>query len=528
MTPDLSLERYRRLVPLAPRVVERGTVVQSDGLIIESRGPRASIRDICWISRGPLPPVQAEVVGFREQAIRLMALGDTRGIQPGAEVVSTGRPLQIRVADTLLGRIVDGLGTPLDGDAVEGGRLVDVDAAPPPALERSPIRQALSLGVRAFDMLLTCGRGQRVGIHAGSGVGKSTLLGMLARHSRADVNVIALVGERGREVQEFIHKNLGEQGLLRSVVVVATSDQPALVRARAAFVATAIAEYFRDQGLDVCLIADSITRLAMALREIGLAAGEPPTTRGYTPSVFATLPRLLERAGTSAVGSITGLYTVLVEADDQNEIVADTVRSILDGHVVLSRELASEGHFPAIDVLESISRLMPDVTSEAHQRAAQVIREHLAIYRKERDLITIGAYRSGSNARTDHVIAQREAVLAFLRQGVNESAPFEESLAALVRLAGAGMPSGTGAGSAGLGPHAGAPGSEVRGPHGAPGSDARGPQTVTPGSAGSMPRAAASPSAAPARRAAAPASTGPVAPVSALAPAQHAPGRVGR
>jgi flagellum-specific ATP synthase len=383
------------------------------------------------------PPVPAEVVGFRENKVLLVPLGDLQEISQGNEVVATGSSLSVGVGEGLLGRVLDGLGQPLDGlgpFAVEA--KVPVNRQPPNPMKRPRITEPLSYGVRALDGLLTCGKGQRVGIFAGSGVGKSTLLGMIARNTSADVNVIALIGERGREVRDFIERDLGEEGLARSVVVVATSDQPAICRLKGALVATAIAEYYRDQGLDVMLMMDSVTRFAWAQREIGLAVGEPPTTRGYTPSVFATLPRLLERSGTSERGSITAMYTVLVDGDDMNEPIADAVRSILDGHVVLSRDLVAKNHYPAIDVLGSVSRLMSEIAGPGHRAAAGEMRDLLATYRSAEDLINIGAYAPGSNPRIDRARALIDTLNGFLRQGVEDPAPFEETVRRLVEIGG--------------------------------------------------------------------------------------------
>jgi FliI/YscN family ATPase len=431
----LDVAGLRARVRSAPRLRESGRVQRAVGVLIESRGPRACIGDICEVSRSGGPPIAAEVVGFHGEDVLLMLLGEARGVEPGSVVTATGKPLEIAVGDPLLGRVLDGLGRPLDGTPLRPTGKRVVEAPPPGPLGRRPIRERLALGVRAIDGFMTCGKGQRLGIFAGSGVGKSTILAMMARQTAADVSVIALVGERGREVGEFIEKTLGAEGLRKSVVVAATSDQPALVRARCAFVATTIAEHFRDEGRDVLLVMDSVTRFAMALREVGLAAGEPPATRGYTPSVFAALPRLLERAGATPRGSITGLYTVLVEGDDMNEPIADAIRSILDGHVVLSRALASEGHFPAVDVLESVSRLMPDVTDARHREAATAIRRQLACYRESKDLVSIGAYKPGANPALDEALGNREAVLQFLRQAVDDASSPEQTAAALIRLA---------------------------------------------------------------------------------------------
>jgi flagellum-specific ATP synthase len=380
-------------------------------------------------------PVLAEVVGFRDSKVLIMPLGEMMGIGAGSDVVALGTPLEIGVGDQLLGRVLDGLGHPIDGKGpILTERRLEVTAAPPPPLSRKRIVEPLALGVRAIDGPLTCGKGQRVGIFAGSGVGKSTVLGMIARNTAADVNVIALVGERGKEVLDFIERDLGEEGLRRSVVIVSTSDQPALVRIKAAFVAMTVAEYFRDQGLDVTFMMDSVTRFAMAQREVGLAIGEPTTTRGYTPSVFALLPKLLERAGTSDKGTITGLFTVLVDGDDLNEPVADAVRSCLDGHIVLSRQLAAANHYPAIDLLQSVSRVMPDVVSKEHYGAASALRDVLATYREAEDLVNIGAYVPGSNPRVDVALAKIDGARAFLKQGIHEAASFDDSVAALARL----------------------------------------------------------------------------------------------
>ncbi len=434
--PVFRAERYLDEVRGADLIRQNGKVRQVIGVVIESNGPAMAIGETAHIMfRRSAEPVLAEAVGFRDASVLLMPLGEIGGIGAGSEVVSLGKPLQIPIGNGLLGRVVDGLGRPLDGK----GPIVDavraeVTNTPPSALSRKRVDQPLSLGVRAIDGLLTCGKGQRVGIFAGSGVGKSTILGMIARNTEADVNVIGLVGERGKEVRDFIERDLGEAGLKRSVVVVATSDQPALVRIKAASTATRIAEYFRDAGLDVMLMMDSVTRFAMAQREVGLAIGEPTTTRGYTPSVFALLPRLLERSGTSAVGTITALYTVLVDGDDFNEPIADAVRSILDGHIVLSRALASANHYPAIDVLASVSRVMPDVVSTAHQQSASNVRDLLATYREAEDLINIGAYVAGSNPRVDLAIARIGAIRAFLRQGIYEQTTFAEAEQALAGL----------------------------------------------------------------------------------------------
>jgi flagellum-specific ATP synthase len=408
------------------------------GIIVESNGPPCGVGELCEIypdSGHTTQPVLAEVIAFRDNRTLLMPFGPVSDIKPGSEVVTTGSSLRVHVGEELLGRVLDGLGRPLDGKGpIRAERKAATSSEPPHPLARNRITEPLSLGIRAIDGLLTVGKGQRVGIFAGSGVGKSTLLGMISRNTAADVNVIGLIGERGREVREFIEKDLGAEGLARSVVVVATSDQIPIIRLRGAQVATTIAEYFRDKGLDVLLMMDSVTRIAWAQREIGLASGEPPTTRGYTPSVFAFLPRLLERSGCSSRGSITGLYTVLVEADDMNEPIADTVRGILDGHIVLSRELAARNHYPAIDVLASVSRLMNDVTTPEHRSLAGRLRDVLATYRASEDLINIGAYSAGSNPKIDLAISKIDAINGFLKQRVDERVSFEATVNALREL----------------------------------------------------------------------------------------------
>jgi flagellum-specific ATP synthase len=414
-----------------------GYVSNLIGLIVEVTGLEAEIGEVCLIQADRASPaVSAEVVGFREGRTLLMPLGEMHGIGPGTKVSATGAPFRIEVGPSLLGRVIDGLGAPLDD---QGPPLCTTPprstlASPPSAMSRPRIEQRVGLGVRALDSLVPCGRGQRLGIFAGSGVGKSSLLGMIARSTSASVNVIALVGERGREVREFIERDLGD-ALERSVVVVATSDQPALVRIKAALTATTIAEYFRDEGHDVMLMMDSVTRFAMAQREIGLAIGEPPATRGYTPSVFALLPRLLERAGTSPRGSITGLYTVLVDGDDMNEPIADAVRSILDGHVVLTRALAHAGHYPAIDVLQSVSRLIGEIAGSDVVEAGRRLRAALAALREKEDLIAIGAYSAGSDPTLDAALAHRPRIEAFLRQATTEHSEPESSDRQLLELA---------------------------------------------------------------------------------------------
>ncbi|MBS1863803.1 MAG: FliI/YscN family ATPase [Actinobacteria bacterium] len=422
-----ALAAAGKAIDRADLVVRRGRVRDVIGLIIEASGLEAEVGEVCLVETGrERPPVPAEVVGFRDSRTLLMPLGEMSGIGPGKPVAAEGEAFRVPVGEALLGQVVDAFGRPLDGAAlaVDGTRSVAAD--PPEPLGRPRIEKRLALGVRALDAFVPCGQGQRLGIFAGSGVGKSSLLGMIARSTSADVNVIALVGERGREVREFVERDLGA-ALERSVVVVATSDQPALVRIKAAFAATAIAEHFRDQGADVLLMMDSVTRFAMAQREVGLAIGEPPATRGYTPSVFALLPRLLERAGTSPEGSITGLYTVLVDGDDMNEPIADAVRSILDGHVVLSRDLAHANHYPAIDVLASVSRLTTEIQPSESIAAAAELRRLLAAYRDKEDLIAIGAYQPGGDPTVDTAIALRPDLDAFLRQCPDERSDLAEA-----------------------------------------------------------------------------------------------------
>ena len=414
-----------------------GRIVQVVGLVAESQGPDVRVGDLCRISfRNASHGLDAEVVGFREDRVLLMPLGDLREVGPGCDVISTDRPLGVAVGPALLGRILDGLGEPMDNK----GPLVTTDfyplhADPPHPLRRQLVDKPLSVGVKVIDGFLTLGRGQRIGIFAGSGVGKSTLLGMMARYTSADVNVISLVGERGREVREFIERDLGEEGLRRSVIVIATSDQPPLIRLKAALTATAIAEFFRDEGKNVLLMMDSVTRVARAQREIGLAIGEPPATRGFTPSVFEFLPRLLERSGAGEQGSITGVYSVLVEGDDMNEPVADTVRGILDGHVVLSRKIASRNFYPSVSVLESVSRVMPSVVSQEHLDSAGRVRDLMATYAESEDLINIGAYKSGANVRVDWALKHLDSVRSFLMQKVEEVSSFEDTVNKLASLA---------------------------------------------------------------------------------------------
>ncbi|HEU5140974.1 MAG TPA: flagellar protein export ATPase FliI [Bacillales bacterium] len=411
-----------------------GKVTRVVGLTVESKGPSASVGDVCYIHIDRSNRmVKAEVVGFRDEKVLLMPFHSVQEISPGSFVETTGKPLEIKVGHELLGEILDSDGYPFDGSALPKGLTpFSVENPPPNPLERPRIEETIQLGVRSLDGLLTVGKGQRVGIFAGSGVGKSTLLGMIARNSSADLNVIALVGERGREVREFIERDLGEEGLKRSIVVVATSDQPALMRIKGAMTATAISEYFRDRGLDVLLMMDSVTRVAMAQREIGLAVGEPPTTKGYTPSVFALLPKLLERSGTNPSGSITAFYTVLVDGDDFDEPIADAVRGILDGHFILDRKLANKGQFPAVDLLRSVSRVMKDIVEPEHQEAAERFRELLSTYTDSEDLIHIGAYKRGSSAEVDKAIAHYPAIQKFLKQTVDEEVKQEEAVQTLI------------------------------------------------------------------------------------------------
>ena len=428
---EVNLDKFKNAINDCEVIKMSGKVTQVIGLVIECKGPHVSIGELCYVSsRFPgVEPIPAEVVGFREGNVLLMPVGEMQGIGPGCEVVSAQHVLKVRVGEELLGRVLDGLGNPMDGK----GPLLCKDeyplqADPPPPLDRPRIHEPLYVGVRAIDGLITMGSGQRIGIMAGSGVGKSTLLSMIARNTEADISVIALVGERGREVRDFIERDLGEEGLKRSVVVVATSDKPALVRIKGAMTATAIAEYFRDKGHKVVLMMDSVTRFAMAQREVGLTVGEPPATKGYTPSVFALLPRLLERAGTSNKGSITGIYTVLVDGDDMNEPIADAVRSILDGHIVLSRNIAAQNHFPAIDVLSSVSRVMGDVVTKEHNNSARNMRALMAVYKEAEDLIHVGAYVKGSSEKIDEAVEKIDSINEFLCQGIFEADNFQQTV----------------------------------------------------------------------------------------------------
>jgi flagellar protein export ATPase FliI len=432
-----NLERFRERFDKLNLFEVLGRVNQVVGLVVESTGPAARIGDLCYIEPhgSHSKVIEAEVVGFRGEKVLMMPLGEITGIRAGCLVRGTGECIRVPVGEGLLGRVLDGLGHPMDGlGDIDYETTYPIQASPPNALERRRIQDIFRTGVRAIDGLLTMGVGQRVGIFAGSGVGKSTLLGMIARKGQADVNVVALVGERGREVREFLELDLGEEGMERSVVVCATSDAPALVRLKAAFTATAIAEYFRDQGLNVMFMMDSVTRFAMAQREVGLAIGEPPTTRGYTPSVFAMMPKLMERAGCGSKGAITALYTVLIEGDDTNEPVADIARSVLDGHIFLSRKLSSRGHYPPIDVLQSLSRLMPLIVDSEQMRCANTLREMLAAYYDIEDLVSIGAYKQGTKPLADRVLDRWDKVQVFLRQDKNETSTYEETVKALEEL----------------------------------------------------------------------------------------------
>ncbi len=426
----LNLTRYRKNIAETATVQTKGKITELIGLVARAVVPGVKVGELCLIVPGAgREPLGAEVVGFQGNEVLLMPLGSLEGIAPGSEVVPTGDCLKVKVGPQLLGRVLNGLGEPIDGKGpIEFDATYPVHQEPPDPLKRRRVETPISVGIKSIDGTLTVGEGQRVGIFSAAGVGKSTLMGMVSRHSDADVNVIGLVGERGREVRDFLEGDLRDEGLARSVVVVSTSDQPALLRAKAAYVTTAIAEYFRDQGKKVFLMMDSVTRFARALREIGLAVGEPPARQGYTPSVFSTLPRLLERSGNSDKGSITAFYTILVSGDDMNEPVADETRSILDGHIVLSRDLAARGHYPAIDISESVSRVMSQIVPPEHLEAARKLREVVANYEKERDLILIGAYEAGSDPRVDYAIEKIEEVNGFLKQGVEDWTGFDEAV----------------------------------------------------------------------------------------------------
>src|SRR4030095_15175782 len=431
--PKIDLGPYLRMVnSLSPYRI-KGRVTELTGLVVKAVVPGVRVGQLCYSeSLHKKMPTKAEVVGFKDRDVLLMPLGELEGIGPGNHVIPTGSCLMVRVGEGLLGRVLDGLGDPIDTD--QRGHLVGLNeeypvmAPPPDPLQRQRILSHISIGIKAVDAMLTCGEGQRIGLFAAAGVGKSTTIGMIARNTEAEVNVICLVGERGREVRDFLEHDLGEEGMSRAVIVVATSDHPSLVRCKAAYVATAIAEYFRDHGKKVLLMMDSVTRFARALREIGLAVGEPPARQGFTPSVFSTLPKLLERAGNSDKGSITAFYTVLVEGDDMTEPVADEVRSILDGHIILSRDLANRGHYPAINISESVSRVMQNIVEPDHMDAARKLKEVISSYEKERDLILIGAYEQGSDPKVDYAIEKIDEVNNFLKQSVNDKCEFHEAI----------------------------------------------------------------------------------------------------
>ena len=431
---DIDFSSMKTKIKETSAYIYSGRVSKLIGLTIEVEGIKSAVGELCIIYNQENEEIKAEVVGFKENTILLMPIGELRGIGPGCKVIPTGKPLSVRCSDSLLGKILDGVGNPINSEEITEGEYYSLDRQPPDPMKRKRITDILPTGVRAIDGFLTCGEGQRIGIFAGSGVGKSTTLGMIAREAKADINVIALIGERGREVLEFIEKDLGIEGMKKSVVVCVTSDKSPLQRLKGALTATAIAEYFRDQNKKVILMMDSVTRFAMAQREIGLAIGEPPATKGYTPSVFAMLPKLMERAGTSEKGSITAFYTVLVDGDDFNEPIADTVRGILDGHIVLSRELAHKNHYPAIDVLNSVSRLMPAVASEKQKDIASNLRDMLATYKESEDLISIGAYARGSNRKLDKAVDMNPHIVSFLKQKVNEKADFKATIKSLETL----------------------------------------------------------------------------------------------
>jgi ATP synthase in type III secretion protein N len=436
--PVIDLQRFVDAVEAAEAISVRGRVTEVTGLVIKAVVPGVRMGEVCMVETGHGDPVVTEVVGFRDEAVMLMPLGEAYGIGPDSEVIPTGKPFEIKCGWGLLGRVLDGLGRPLDGgaqlDDVPDLQWWAVERECPDPMKRMRITDILPLGVRAFDGLLTVGMGQRIGLFAGSGVGKSTLMGQIARNCQAEVVVVCLIGERGREVRDFIEESLGTEGLKKSVVVAATSNAPSLVRLKSAFVSTSIAEWFRDQGKKVLYMMDSSTRFARAQREIGLAIGEPPARQGYPPSVFFQIPRLMERTGNNETGSITALYTILVQGGDMEEPIADEVRGILDGHVILNRDLGARNHWPAIDVLPSLSRVMTSITQPEHQKAAARLREVLATYEKQRDLILLGAYQYGADPKTDYAIDKIEEVENFLKQGLNECEPFDEAIGRLVQM----------------------------------------------------------------------------------------------
>ncbi|MEG0752310.1 MAG: flagellar protein export ATPase FliI [Angelakisella sp.] len=431
----MQRERIRRMLNMADLYTHKGKIDKIVGMTVEATGPPCNIGDICKIEVDDSRVVLAESVGFQDNKVLLMPYEDIDGIGQGSAVTTTGAKLTINICDALIGRIVNALGEPIDGKGpIPAGASYSINGTPSNPMERPRIDTPIEMGVKAIDGFLTIGKGQRMGIFAGSGVGKSTLMGMLARNVKADINVIALVGERGREVVEFISRDLGPEGLKRSVLVIETSDQPAMMRSKCALTATTIAEYFRDQGKDVLLMMDSLTRFCMAQREIGLSIGEPPVARGYTPSIYSALPKLLERAGNFEKGSITGIYTVLVEGDDSNEPISDTVRGIIDGHIMLSRKVAAKNHYPAIDVLGSISRLMSDIAEKKHKGAAAQLRNLMAVYNSNQDLISIGAYKSGSNAELDYAVSHIDRINAFLQQSVDEKFTFAQTVQLLEEI----------------------------------------------------------------------------------------------
>lgn len=434
----IDFKKYRERLANVSTYRVKGKVTELTGLVVKAVVPNVRVGELCLIeSHNRKIPIKSEVVGFKDNTVLLMPLGELEGIGPGNEVIPTGSCLMVGVGSELLGRVLDGLGDPIDEDQkgpLHYKQFYPVHASPPDPLKRKRIQHPISVGIKAIDAVLTAGEGQRIGLFAAAGVGKSVLMGMIARNTEADVNVICLVGERGRELRDFLEQDLGAEGLERSVVVCSTSDQPSLVRSKAAYVATAIAEYFRDRGKKVLLVMDSVTRFARALREIGLAVGEPPARQGFTPSVFSTLPRLLERSGNSMTGSITAFYTVLVEGDDMNEPVADEVRSILDGHIILSRDIANRGQYPAINVSESVSRVMSHIVDGEHMEAARKLKEVVASYEKERDLIMIGAYESGSNPAVDYAIEKIDEVNNFLKQTIEDRISLEESVQQLKEI----------------------------------------------------------------------------------------------